>query len=314
PVEGQNGIDFNTIPTIVLDVADADFNNFLFSLTSQQFTYFNNLVIKDQDKIRTYLEQNQYSEEAKALMIEDILNPYISIDDDDLISTNLLTNDCAENIIRNEIIGDSDSHGTNAGFINSIRNLFENDTNVTLAFGNSPDIPNDINASTDFDDQTDIDNGTYNIYITLSNDYLANNPTKLSLAMTLIHEMVHAKLMYSYLHGTLLIEYPTYTDLNNKFGIFLANRTDANGNALNDAMHIAMVDFIGTMSYSLYKYAQRAGMTNVTEQYCKDITKGSFYGTPAMNLIDTGSNTPEELNNLNVNEQNNNTNAQGDDC
>src|SRR5690606_29060345 len=55
PVEGQNGIDFNTIPTIVLDVADADFNNFLFSLTSQQFTYFNNLVLKDQDKIRTYL-------------------------------------------------------------------------------------------------------------------------------------------------------------------------------------------------------------------------------------------------------------------
>lgn len=74
PVEGQNGIDFNTIPTIVLDVADADFNNFLFSLTSQQFTYFNNLVIKDQDKIRTYLEQNQYSEEAKAVFIEALEN------------------------------------------------------------------------------------------------------------------------------------------------------------------------------------------------------------------------------------------------
>src|SRR5690606_34314307 len=51
----------------------ADFNNFLFSLTSQQFTYFNNLVLKDQDKIRTYLEQNQYSEEAQEMFL-DILN------------------------------------------------------------------------------------------------------------------------------------------------------------------------------------------------------------------------------------------------
>src|SRR5690606_20171613 len=109
--------------------------------------------------IQNYLLlRNQCSEEAKALIIEELLNPYTPIDDDE-ISTNLLTNDCAEEIIRNEIIGDSDSDGTDAGFINSIRNLFSDDNNVTLVFRNSLGVPNNANAATSFDDQVDIDNG-----------------------------------------------------------------------------------------------------------------------------------------------------------
>jgi len=55
-------------------------------------------------------------------------------------------------------------------------------------------------------------------------------------------------------------------------------------------------------------------MSNITEQYCKDIIKGSFYNTPAMPLINTGHQTPEALNNKFVHERNNTTNAQGDDC
>ncbi len=57
-----------------------------------------------------------------------------------------------------------------------------------------------------------------------------------------------------------------------------------------------------------------AGMNSITQQYCKDITKGSFYNTPAMPLINTGNNTPLELNNKCLDEQNNTSDAQGDDC
>lgn len=154
----------------------------------------------------------------------------------------------------------------------------------------------------------------YSIKITLDNAYLNNNPTKLHIALVVIHEMVHALLIYQYLHGTLLTEHPNYTNLNTAMETFLNDRNAINNEALDDAMHIAMVDFIGTMSYSLFKYAENAGMSNITHQYCKDIVKGSFYNTPAMPLIDTGDNTAEDLNNKNVHEQDNTTNSQGDDC
>ena len=169
-------------------------------------------------------------------------------------------------------------------------------------------------AATSFDLQINIDNGVYDISITLSEGYLSENPTKLSIASVLIHEMVHAKLMHSYLQGNLLEEYPQYTDLNDKFQTFLDNRTDENAHNLDDAMHVAMIDFIGTMSYSLYKYAQHVGMDNITQDYCKDIIKGGFNSTPAMNLIDTGESTIEELITKFKNEANNTDESQGDDC
>lgn len=266
--------------------------------------------------IANYLANNNCSEESQAFAIYDILtymNPYISPEDEQ-ISVDLLTDDCTKLIVRDEIIGDEDSVGTNANLLNSIRNTFSLDNNVNLVFRNTDDVPADANASTDFDSDENIDSGVYDIYITFSNDYLAENPTKLSRALITIHEMVHAKLMYSYLQGTLLTEYPEYTNLNAMLIQFLENRNIVNGQALNDAMHIAMVDFIGSMSYSLYQYAQNSGMTNITHQYCKEITKGSFYGTPAMPLIDTGDSSAEELGIKTQNEQNNEPNAQGDDC
>jgi hypothetical protein len=64
------------------------------------------------------------------------------------------------------------------------------------------------------------------------------------------------------------------------------------------------------MSYALFKYAEKVDMENITQQqYCTEIVKGSFCNTPAMDLIDTAENTPEDLNNMYVNEQDNNENA-----
>ncbi|MEO1032607.1 MAG: hypothetical protein AAFX55_14440, partial [Bacteroidota bacterium] len=230
------------------------------------------------------------------------------------VSINNLHNECAQNILRNSLFDDIDGEGVYTNLIAEINNTFWGDSNVTLVFRNDEDVPDYANASTDFDDQSAIDSGTYNIIITLSDTYLNNNPTKLSIALTLIHEIVHAKLMYSYLHDTLLTEYPEYTDLQNGLNTFMADRTDENGEMINDEMHIVMVDFINEMAYALFKYAEAVGMENITQQYCNDITKGSFYNTPAMDLINTGDNTAEDLNNIHVNEQDNNENALGDDC
>ncbi len=229
------------------------------------------------------------------------------------ISIEQLTNECANSMLANNLLGTTDE-SVYTNLLNKIRDTFFNDPNVILRFKNSDGVPNNANAATAFDEQSEIDSGTYEIVIGVSNTYLNGDPTKLSIALTLIHEMVHAKLMYAYLHGTLLTEYPEYTNLQNSFDTFMDNRTTENGLAMNDASHVVMVDFIGDMSYALFKYAEKVGMENITQQYCTDIVKGSFYNTPAMDLIDTGDNTPEDLNNMSFNEQDNNENAQGDDC
>ncbi|WP_289044795.1 hypothetical protein [uncultured Olleya sp.] len=242
-----------------------------------------------------------------------LINPYVV--DEDLFAVNLLNNDCAEQIIANEIFGTADFNGTNANLINKIRNTLGGSNLVTLSFVNANELPFDANAATSFDTDINIASGQYLIQISLSDNYLDNVPTKLSIALTVIHEMVHAMLMHEYLQGTLLINYPNLNSLNSSFETFLNNRNEINGQELDGQMHHAMANyFLGTMSYSLYKYAQNAGMTDISHQYCKDITKGSFYNTPSMLLIDTGDNTAEELNNKYTDEQDNTPNAQGDDC
>lgn len=231
---------------------------------------------------------------------------------DENISINNLDNDCARLMIQNNLLGTSEGVYTN--LLNDIRNIFFYDSDVTLFFRDDEDVPENALAATDFDEQTAIDNGTYNIIITVSENYLNNNPTKLSIALVLIHEMVHAKLIYSYLEGNLLAQYPQYTTLKESFDIFLENRSSENGQIALDESHKAMVDFIGQMSYSLFKYAERVGMNNIDHQYCTDIVKGSFYHTPAMEEINTGNSTAEDLRDKTYNEQENTENALGDDC
>jgi hypothetical protein len=307
--DGDVIIECNVSPAVQTNVVNCIIENSFSQPDIQNFLLnpANSCTLVD---IALYLNENNCSEEARNNIIEDIETfMFASIYE---FSVNNLTNDCAKLIVRDDIIGTGNP--VNAGLINIIRNTFNFDENVTLSFTNSY-ISSDANASTDFDTSENIESGIYDIQITLDNNYLDNNPTKLSIALTVIHEMVHAKFMYAYLNGTLLTEYPELTDLNDKFEIFLEDRSIENGIALEESMHIAMVDLISKMSYSLYKYAQHTGMNNITEEYCKEITKGSFYNTPsAMDLINTGESTPEELKDKFIDEQNNTTDAQGDDC
>ena len=75
-----------------------------------------------------------------------------------------------------------------------------------------------------------------------------------------------------------------------------------------------MVNLIGSMSYALFKYAKDNRMENVTHQYCKDITKGTFSETPAMNVITPDVNLQNDYILKAQNEQNNTPDAKGKDC
>lgn len=72
-----------------------------------------------------------------------------------------------------------------------------------------------------------------------------------------------------------------------------------------------MTKFTSAMAYTLFVYAQEQNMQDVTQEYCKQIIKG----TPAMSLINPGNNTTtdnliEKFNN----EEDNNDEAKGNDC
>ena len=233
--------------------------------------------------------------------------------DEDQFSIEDLNDECALNVL-SKLIG-INTDGINSGYINSIRNVFNSDNNVTLKIVNDV-VPEGI-ASTDFDTDININSGVYIIEITLSNDYLNSTPkpTKLSIASLIFHEMLHAKLMYQYLNGTLLINNPSFEDLNVKFANFLADRNEVNATLLANQMHIDMTNFTSSMGYALYIYAQDQNMSDVTKEYCKEVMKGSFKGTPAMPLINTGNeNTTNNLIEKFNNEQENNINAKGNDC
>lgn len=75
------------------------------------------------------------------------------------ISIEQLTNQCANSILANNLLGITDE-SVYTNFLNEIRNTFFNDPDVTLRFKNSDNVPDDANAATGFDEQSDIDSGT----------------------------------------------------------------------------------------------------------------------------------------------------------
>ncbi|QHI35165.1 hypothetical protein IMCC3317_05110 [Kordia antarctica] len=220
-----------------------------------------------------------------------------------------IDNDCLLRIVRDEII-----NRLNVGIINQIRNTIGQQSNYVLGFRDNDILNGQANAGTSMPSASAINNGHYPIIINFADDYLANNPTKLSIATNAIHEMVHAHLIYLYFEGELLQKYPNFTDLKSKFDIYIANSTEINRLALEDSMHISMVDLIGTMANALFKYAKDNRMDNVTHEYCKDVTKGTFSGTPAMNIITPDVNLQNGYILKAQNEQNNTANAKGKDC
>lgn len=281
-------------------------------LTPAMISWLETYNLQAVNTMNTILQEYSCSEEAQ----EDVFNEINELMENSFIETTMdhfsvdeITNDCLLRVVRDEII-----NKLNAGIINSIRNTIGQQSNYNLAFRHNNTNNGQANAGTAMPAQGFINNGEYPIIVNFANDYLSGNPTKLSLAATTIHEMVHARLIYLYFEGELLQKYPNFTDLKSKFDIFITNRNEINNIALEDSMHIAMVDLIGTMSYALFKYAKDNRMENVTYEYCKDITKGTFSGTPAMNVITPDVNLQTDYILKAQNEQNNTSDAKGKDC
>ncbi|MBC8754239.1 hypothetical protein H2O64_06115 [Kordia sp. YSTF-M3] len=262
--------------------------------------------------INNMLKEYSCNPQAQADIFDEIEgiieNPFIDTSLDHF-AVDEITNNCLLGVVRDEII-----INLNARIINTIRNTLGQQTNYILAFKNNDDLNSIANAGTSMPPQGAINNGSYPIVVNFANDYLSNNPTKLSLAATTIHEMVHALLIYLYFEGELLQKYPQFTDLKAKFDAYISNRNVVTETALEDSMHVSMVDLIGTMSYALFQYAKDNRMENVTHQYCKDITKGTFFGTPAMNIITPDINLQNDYILKAQNEQNNTSDAKGNDC
>ncbi|AXG70572.1 hypothetical protein KORDIASMS9_02812 [Kordia sp. SMS9] len=258
------------------------------------------------------LSENSCSTEAQ----EDILAEINMLMEYELTEVNFdnfavdeIDNDCLLRVVRDEII-----RNLNAGIINQIRNTIGQQPSYILGFRDNDILNGVANAGTSMPSASAINNGYYPIIVNFAEDYLSGNPTKLSLAANTIHEMVHAHLIYLYLEGELLQKYPSFTDLKIKFDIYTASRNETTLSALEDSMHIAMVDLIGTMAYALFKYAKNNRMESVTHEYCKDVTKGTFSGTPAMNEITPDVNLQNDYILKAQNEQNNTSDAKGKDC
>ena len=268
-----------------------------------------NDVVNTLDSMLDENSCDQESREDAAQEINGLMeNPFIETTFDHF-AVDELTNDCLLNVIRDEII-----NNLNANIINEIRIGLGQQANYILAFRQDDITTSSANAGTAMPSQLSVNNGLYPIIVNFDNNYLSGNPTKLSLAVTTIHEMVHGQLIYLYYEGELLQRYPNFTDLKSKFDVYVANRSEANRIALEDSMHIAMVNLIGSMSYALFKYAKDNRMENVTHQYCKDITKGTFSETPAMNVITPDVNLQNDYILKAQNEQNNTPDAKGKDC
>jgi len=268
-----------------------------------------NDVVNTLDSMLDENSCDQESREDAAQEINELMeNPFIETAFDHF-AVDEIDNDCLLRVVRDEIITN-----LNAGIINQIRNTIGQQSNYILGFRDNDILNGVANAGTSMPSASAINNGQYPIIVNFAEDYLSGNPTKLSLAANTIHEMVHAHLIYLYLEGQLLQKYPSFTDLKSKFDTYIDSRTEINRIALEDSMHISMVDLIGTMAYALFKYAKDNRMGNVTHEYCKDITKGTFSGTPAMNAITPNVNLQNDYILKAENEQNNTSDAKGKDC
>ncbi|MFY0631629.1 MAG: hypothetical protein JXR05_14735 [Flavobacteriaceae bacterium] len=160
---------------------------------------------------------------------------------------NDLTDECAKNIFNQLMDGIYEDHpikpelqvvGETMTFAETIINLFNDSANTNYTIQNGP-LPDDENASTVITTTT------------ISNSYLSS-ATTLSIARTMIHELVHA-----YLNGV-FYGFPDIVDLplNEKLHRFAIDNGYTSYIALH---HDFMGQYINAMAYSLYEWDKNFG-------------------------------------------------------
>lgn len=238
---------------------------------------------------------------------------YRDVVDDEII--NELTNPCAkkiftdlqnglyiENPLKPEIL--IPSNGIDLNFSQEILKLFKDSGNTNLTIRNDL-LTGGANAS------------TVGATITINNSYLTN-ATQLSVARTIIHEIVHVYLN-AYFFG-----YPDFQD--KPFQTQLRNYASEKGfTDINTFHHNFMGQYIDAVAYSLYEWDKEFGSGgNLGWEYYKSMAySGMFQVDPSGSIVaevDTfkeivpNANDRQVIANIILNEQNGNNQSKGTKC
>jgi hypothetical protein len=238
---------------------------------------------------------------------------YRDVVDDEII--NELTNPCAkkiftdlqnglyiENPLKPEVL--IPSNGIDLNFSQEILKLFKDSGNTNLTIRNDL-LTGGANAS------------TVGATITINNSYLTN-ATQLSVARTIIHEIVHVYLN-AYFFG-----YPDFQD--KPFQTQLRNYASEKGfTDINTFHHNFMGQYIDAVAYSLYEWDKEFGSGgNLGWEYYKSMAySGMFQVDPSGSIVaevDTfkeivpNANDRQVIANIILNEQNGNNQSKGTKC
>ncbi|MFC5192938.1 hypothetical protein ACFPIK_14270 [Algoriphagus aquatilis] len=186
------------------------------------------------------------------------------------IILNLLTNPCASDIFKqlkkNSLLKSSIG---NLNSMNNIIQLLDSANNFEFFIKNvdftSPQYNPSANAITRARPVFNETTGKYEVTIEINNDYL-NSATKLSIARTMLHEMVHAYLVYSFKTG-----------IDGTFNSSLQQYSLNGGNDLDFFHHNWMAKYIDAIGYSLAEWNRRFGNSIINDRnYYDEIAWGGL--------------------------------------
>ncbi len=127
------------------------------------------------------------------------------------------------------------------------------------------------------------------IYINLNTNYL-NSGTDLSIARTILHEMIHSYFDW----GLAQPMDPNYTDFQNANKLLFDKSGNELTDAFGDAQHAQMANnYVDGLAALLTDYATNRGISSPNssqsiESYCHDLAWAGLQGTKAYNYIPSG--------------------------
>ncbi len=190
--------------------------------------------------------------------------------------------------------------------VSTMVNTIANSTNynVTLTEAVIPNTIDNLGNVSMYNATTITKNGA--ITTTLNTNYL-NAATDLSVARTILHELVHTYFTYGISYNS---TDPNFIDFEKENALLFTQGVPKNDQ--NDAQHKQMAEtYVNGLTVLLVKFANSRGITSPTadqslESYCNDLAWGGLQGTPAYQLF-----MPGFKYRIDNNIQNENTNATG---
>ena len=253
--------------------------------------------------IKPYLKSNGFNEISKLFASAGItakvnegdidLNEGIAID---------ISDDCQKQILKNALEADN----ILMDIISDIFNTKENGVKLLI----KKDILNGSNASTSNIIKYDPINRECFIKISFDENYL-KSATNISIARTMIHEALHALLVYGVMEGHLIGEDDdSFDQLMDAFLLYLNTN---NNSSYSGQQHEILSQYQEDISSSLHSYGLSAGL-NLSPSYYDTLSWGGLMGTSAFKFLypqflKSGNINPDwvTINNTLFAEQNNST-------